>query len=62
MDLEFEIAQLDENLGLAYLDSGAPPGSDDFATLVCVHGHSYHARENLCASHDGIFSYNLCIM
>lgn len=28
----------------SYIDSGAPPGGT-YTTLVCVHGHTYHARE-----------------
>ncbi|KAI5122826.1 hypothetical protein M0805_003121 [Coniferiporia weirii] len=28
----------------AYIDSGAPLNSSDYTTVVCVHGHSYHAQ------------------
>ncbi|KAL5483652.1 hypothetical protein ACEPAI_8885 [Sanghuangporus weigelae] len=31
------------NLHFAYLDSGAPI-SDDYTTLVCIHGNTYHAH------------------
>ncbi|KAL5532480.1 hypothetical protein ACEPAF_6050 [Sanghuangporus sanghuang] len=31
------------NLHFAYLDSGAPI-SDDYTTLVCIHGNTYHAQ------------------
>ncbi|KAI5117098.1 hypothetical protein M0805_009725 [Coniferiporia weirii] len=43
-----QTAQLDGDAGthieFAYIDSGAPPGSDTYTTLVCVHGHTYHAH------------------
>ncbi|EJD01416.1 uncharacterized protein FOMMEDRAFT_111212 [Fomitiporia mediterranea MF3/22] len=36
--------QVDDNgTELAYIDSGKPSG-DTYTTLVCVHGHSYHAQ------------------
>ncbi|KAH8116198.1 hypothetical protein DFH11DRAFT_1725694 [Phellopilus nigrolimitatus] len=38
-------AQIDSSgTTFAYLDSGAPPGDAAYTTLVCVHGHSYHAQ------------------
>lgn len=39
-------ARIDENgTELAYLDSGAPLNSENYSTLVIVHGHTYHARK-----------------
>ncbi|THH03630.1 hypothetical protein EW145_g6131 [Phellinidium pouzarii] len=33
----------DCGVDFAYIDSGAPK-SDDYTTVVCIHGHSYHAQ------------------
>jgi hypothetical protein len=30
---------------LSYRDSGIPDGSNDFTTLVMLHGFAFHARE-----------------
>lgn len=27
----------------SYIDSGAPKESNDYTTLVCVHGNNFHA-------------------
>ena len=41
----FKTALVDDNgTKFAYIDSGAPAASTTYATLVCVHGHTYHAR------------------
>ena len=42
---KFETAVIDDKgTKFAYIDSGAP-GTNDYTTLVCVHGHTYNARE-----------------
>ncbi|THH03872.1 hypothetical protein EW145_g5939 [Phellinidium pouzarii] len=43
--MPMQTAQVSENdnIQLAYIDSGPIPG-DTYTTLVCVHGHSYHAQ------------------
>ncbi|KAI5121420.1 hypothetical protein M0805_006183 [Coniferiporia weirii] len=43
MSMQKALVDKEANIELAYIDSGPVPG-DTYTTLVCVHGHTYHAQ------------------
>ncbi|KAG6831917.1 hypothetical protein H0H87_003415 [Tephrocybe sp. NHM501043] len=45
--VRFETAHLDDGIDIFYTDSGAPPGSTDYTTVIVLHGTAFTGRKKL---------------